>query len=138
MEENSAHWLAVREAARRLLVETNLSISVPSSSIGQWQRLILNMGDAMPQRLTFPTIIEGPFSVRKEDALLFDLNLKEPVDIAPLWLPIDNSELMQDLLQMCSELLLAGYPGCSGCGYRDEEQAWDEIAHRERFSNLSK
>ena len=136
MDENSAHWLAVREAARRLLVETDLSISVPSSSIGQWHRLILNMGDAMPQRLTFPTIIEGPFSVRKEDALLFDLNLKQPVDNAPLWLPFDNSELMQDLLQMCSELLLAGYPGCSGCGYRDEEQPWDEIAHRERVSNV--
>ena len=90
MEENSAHWLAVREAARRLLVETDLNISVPSSSIDQWHRLILNMGDAMPQRLTFPAIIEGPFSVRKEDVLLFDLNLKEPVDIAPLWLPFDN------------------------------------------------
>ena len=136
MEENSAHWLAVREAARRLLVETDLNICVPSSSIDQWHRLILNMGDAMPQRLTFPGIIVGPFSVRKEEVLLFDLNLKEPVDIAPLWLPFETSELMQDLLQMCSELLLAGYPGCSGCGYRDDEQPWDEIAHRKMFSNL--
>ncbi len=136
MEENSAHWLAVREAARRLLVETDLNISVPPSSIDNWHRLILNMGDSMPQRLTFPAIIEGPFSVRKEDALLFDFNLEEPVDIATLWLPFDSSTLMQDLLQMCSELLLAGYPGCSGCGYRDEEQPWDEIAHRKRVSNL--
>lgn len=136
MEENSAHWLAVREAARRLLVETDLNINVPPSSIDNWHRLILNMGDAMPQRLTFPAIIEGPFSVRKEDALLFDFNLEEPVDIATLWLPFDSSTLMQDLLQMCSELLLAGYPGCSGCGYRDEEQPWDEIAHRKRVSNL--
>ena len=136
MEENSAHWLAVREAARRLLVETDLNISVPPSSIDNWHRLILNMGDAMRQRLTFPAIIEGPFSVRKEDALLFDFNLEEPVDIATLWLPFDSSTLMQDLLQMCSELLLAGYPGCSGCGYRDEEQPWDEIAHRKRVSNL--
>ena len=95
------------------------------------------MGDAMPQRLTFPAIIEGPLSVKKEDALLFDFNLEEPVDIAPLWLPFDTSKLMQDLLLMCSELLLAGYPGCSGCGYRDEEQAWDVIAHRKRISNLS-
>ena len=138
MEENSAHWLATREAARRILVETDLNISVPSSSIDQWHRLILNMGDAMPQRLTFPMILEGPFSVKKEDALLFDLNLDKPVDIAPLWLPFESSKLMQDLLQMCSELLLAGYPGCSGCGYRDEEQVWDEIAHRKRVSNLNR
>ena len=136
MEENSTHWLAIREAARRLLVETDLNISVPSSSIDQWHRLILNMGDAMPQRLTFPVIIQGPFSVMKEETLLFDFNFEEPVDIAPLWLPFDSSKVMQDLLQMCSELLLAGYPGCSGCGYLDEEQVWDEIAHRKRVSNL--
>ena len=137
MEENSAHWLAIREAARRLLVETDLNISVPSSSMDKWRRLILNMGDAMPQRLTFPEISEGPFSVRKEDALFFDLNIEEPCENTTLWLPFDSDDLMQDLLQMCSELLLAGYPGCSGCGYRDEEKEWDEISHRRRVSNLA-
>ncbi len=137
MEENSAHWLAIREAARRLLVETDLNISVPSSSMDKLHRLILNMGDAMPQRLTFPEISEGPFSVRKEDALLFDFNIEEPRENTTLWLPFDSDELMQNLLQMCSELLLAGYPGCTGCGYRNEEQEWDEISHRRRVSNLA-
>ena len=137
MEENSAHWLAIREAARRLLVETDLAIAVPPSSIKVWHRLILNMGDSMPQRLNFPELIEGQFSVRKEDTPLFDFSLDEPREKTTLWLPFDTDELMQDLLQMCSELLLAGYPGCSGCGYRDEEQEWDEIAHRQRVSNLT-
>jgi len=137
MEENSAHWLAIREAARRLLVETDLVIAVPPSSIKVWHRLILNMGDSMPQRLNFPELIEGQFSVRKEDTPLFDFSLDEPREKTTLWLPFDTDELMHDLLQMCSELLLAGYPGCSGCGYRDEEQKWDEIAHRQRVSNLT-
>jgi len=137
MEENSAHWLAIREAARRLLVETDLAIAVPPSSIKVWHRLILNMGDSMPQRLNFPELIEGQFSVRKEDTPLFDFSLDEPREKTTLWLPFDTDELMHDLLQMCSELLLAGYPGCSGCGYRDEEQKWDEIAHRQRVSNLT-
>lgn len=137
MEENSAHWLAIREAARRLLVETDLVIAVPPSSIKVWHRLILNMGDSMPQRLYFPELIEGQFSVRKEDTPLFDFSLDEPREKTTLWLPFDTDELMHDLLQMCSELLLAGYPGCSGCGYRDEEQKWDEIAHRQRVSNLT-
>lgn len=137
MEENSAHWLAIREAARRLLVETDLAIAVPPSSIKVWHRLILNMGDSMPQRLYFPELIEGQFSVRKEDTPLFDFSLDEPREKTTLWLPFDTDELMHDLLQMCSELLLAGYPGCSGCGYRDEEQKWDEIAHRQRVSNLT-
>ena len=137
MEENSAHWLAIREAARRLLVETDLAIAVPPSSIKVWHRLILNMGDSMPQRLYFPELIEGQFSVRKEDTPLFDFSFDEPREKTTLWLPFDTDELMHDLLQMCSELLLAGYPGCSGCGYRDEEQKWDEIAHRQRVSNLT-
>ena len=137
MEENSAHWLAIREAARRLLVETDLVIAVPPSSNKVWHRLILNMGDSMPQRLNFPELIEGQFSVRKEDTPLFDFSLDEPREKTTLWLPFDTDELMHDLLQMCSELLLAGYPGCSGCGYRDEEQKWDEIAHRQRVSNLT-
>lgn len=137
MEENSVHWLAIREAARRLLVETDLVIAVPPSSNKVWHRLILNMGDSMPQRLNFPELIEGQFSVRKEDTPLFDFSLDEPREKTTLWLPFDTDELMHDLLQMCSELLLAGYPGCSGCGYRDEEQKWDEIAHRQRVSNLT-
>jgi hypothetical protein len=37
---------------------------------------------------------------------------------------------------MCSELLLAGYPGCSGCGYRDEEEKWDESSHRQRLKSV--
>lgn len=137
MEENSVHWLAIREAARRLLVETDLAITVPPSSLKVWHRLILNMGDSMPQRLNFPELIEGQFSVSKEDAPLFDFSPDEPREKTTLWLPFDTDELMHELLQMCSELLLAGYPGCSGCGYRDEEQKWDEIAHRQRVSNLT-
>ena len=137
MEENSVHWLAIREAARRLLVETDLVIAVPPSSNKVWHRLILNMGDSMPQRLNFPELIEGQFSVRKEDTPLFDFSLDEPREKTTLWLPFDTDELMHEVLQMCSELLLAGYPGCSGCGYRDEEQKWDEIAHRQRVSNLT-
>ena len=36
MEENSAHWLAVREAARRLLVETDLKCPVLQIEIGRF------------------------------------------------------------------------------------------------------
>ena len=96
MEENSAHWLAIREAARRLLVETDLVIAVPPSSIKVWHRLILNMGDSMPQRLNFPELIEGQFSVRKEDTHLFDFSLDEPREKTTLWLPFDTDELMHE------------------------------------------
>ena len=65
MEENSARWLAVREACRRILTEEGLILHIPQDHVASWHRLILNMADSMPQRLEFPEIVVGPFSVAK-------------------------------------------------------------------------
>ena len=56
MEENSARWLAVREASRRILTEEDLILNIPQDHVASWHRLILNMADSMPQRLEFPEI----------------------------------------------------------------------------------
>ena len=133
MEENSARWLAVREACRRILTEEGLILHIPQDHVASWHRLILNMADSMPQRLEFPEIVVGPFSVAKNDQDLFDFQTNVPSEENTLWLPFEIQELMTDFIQMCSELLLAGYPGCSGCGYRDDEQKWNELAHRNRI-----
>ena len=135
MEENSARWLAVREACRRILSEEGLILNIPQAHVASWHRLILNMADSMPQRLEFPEITAGPFSVVKNGQNLFDFRADVPSDEDALWLPFDVQELMTDFIQMCSELLLAGYPGCSGCGYRDDEEKWNELAHRNRIKN---
>ena len=136
MEENSTRWLAVREASRRILVEEHLVIQVPKDDVEIWQRMMLNIADSMPQRLEFPAIKEGSFSVSKNEYPLFIIHSDEPIDKNQLWLPYQTPTLVSDLIQMCSELLLAGYPGCTGCGYRDEEEDWDEIAHRNRLKNV--
>ena len=135
MEENSTRWLALREASRRILVEENLTISVPHSHIATWHRLMLNIADSMPHRLEFPSVIEGMFVIQRNQINLFDFNSEEPMNKDVLWLPYEQSELIVDLIQMCSELLLAGYPGCTGCGYQDDEDKWDEITHRSRLKN---
>ena len=135
MEQNSARWLAVREACRRILTEEGLILNIPHAHVASWHRLILNMADSMPQRLEFPEISTGPFSVVKNGENLFDFQLDVPNDETALWLPFDVQELMIDFIQMSSELLLAGYPGCSGCGYRDDEEKWDESTHRKRIKN---
>ena len=135
MEENSARWLAVREACRRILTEEGLILNIPHAHVASWHRLILNMADSMPQRLEFPEISTGPFSVVRNGKNLFDFQLDVPNDETALWLPFDVQELMTDFIQMSSELLLAGYPGCSGCGYRDDEEKWDESTHRKRIKN---
>ena len=133
MEENSARWLAVREACRRILTEEGLILHIPQDHVASWHRLILNMADSMPQRLEFPEIVAGPFSVVRDDQNLFDFQTDVPSDETALWLPFIVEELITDFIQMCSELLLAGYPGCSGCGYRDDEEKWNELAHRNRI-----
>tara|TARA_B100000609_G_scaffold199111_1_gene200728 strand:+ start:1290 stop:1697 length:408 start_codon:yes stop_codon:yes gene_type:complete len=135
MEENSARWLALREAGRRILTEHDLDIKVPERNLANWQRLILNIGDSMPQRLQFPTVNQGVFSVKQGERVVFAFTDYEPISSETLWLPYNTDELLDQLIQMCSELLLAGYPGCSGCGYRDEEEEWDETAHRQRIKN---
>ena len=135
MEENSIRWLAVREACRRILTEEGLILNIPQAHVASWHRLILNMADSMPQRLEFPEISTGPFSVVRNGKNLFDFQLDIPSDKTALWLPFDVQELMTDFIQMSSELLLAGYPGCSGCGYRDDEEKWDESTHRKRIKN---
>ena len=135
MEDNSQYWLALREGARRLLVEQELVITVPKKREKHWNKLILFMADSMPERLEFPTLETGKFSVSRNLQPLFDFELKQPEDLDVLWLPYRVDELESELLQMCSELLLAGYPGCSGCGYRDEEKSWDETTHRLSVQN---
>ena len=133
MEENSARWLAVREACRRILTEEGLILHIPQDHVASWHRLILNMADSMPQRLEFPEIVVGAFSVAKNGKELFDFQTDVSSDENALWLPFDVEESITDFIQMCSELLLAGYPGCSGCGYRDDEEKWNELAHRNRI-----
>ena len=110
-------------------------LNIPQAHVASWHRLILNMADSMPQRLEFPEISTGPFSVVRNGKNLFDFQLDVPSDETALWLPFDVKELMIDFIQMSSELLLAGYPGCSGCGYRDDEEKWDESTHRKRIKN---
>ena len=110
-------------------------LNIPQAHVASWHRLILNMADSMPQRLEFPEISTGPFSVVRNGKNLFDFQLDVPSDETALWLPFDVHELMTDFIQMSSELLLAGYPGCSGCGYRDDEEKWDESTHRKRIKN---
>jgi len=136
MEENSRRWLALREAGRRILVADNLEVFVPQSEVEQWNRLVLNMADSMPQRLEFPIIKVGGFSASIREKAIFHIGTTPPMELNCLWLPYEASKTFHDIIQMCSELLLAGYPGCSGCGYRVEEQEWDETEHRKQLQNF--
>jgi hypothetical protein len=136
MEENSPLWLALREAARRVLSLGEISIRIPIKYHERWHRLILNMSDALPQRITFPSIVAGRhLTVKDTNGRIIVSNQKIP-SLETLWLPIRTEVVLPELEQMCSELLLAGYPGCEGCGYRENENVWDEQMSRKNLNEF--
>jgi hypothetical protein len=138
MEENSPLWLALREGGRRVLSLGELSITIPIEYHERWNRLILNMSDALPQRITFPTVTDGEHVIIKDVQNQCVLtNYEKPSSIKTLWLPISTDVVIPLLEQMCSELLLAGYPGCEGCGFRKNEEKWDEELSRKNLSQFS-
>ncbi len=138
MEENSPLWLALREGGRRVLSLGELSIAIPIEYHERWNRLILNMSDALPQRITFPSVTKGNHIIVKdvEDRIVLT-NFETPPSIKTLWLPSSTNVILPLLEQMCSELLLAGYPGCEGCGFRKNEEKWDEELSRKNLSEFS-
>ena len=131
MEENSPLWLALREAGRRVLSLGEISIEIPIKHHDRWHRLILNMSDALPQRITFPHISTGENLVVKDtNGRMILTNQEAPSSMETLWLPLKTDIVLPAVEQMCSELLLAGYPGCEGCGFRENEDEWDEKMSR--------
>lgn len=138
MEENSALWLALREAGRRVLSGKEIIIEIPAQDHERWYRLILNMSDALPQRISFPSIIAGEnLNVRNSKRQMIMTNQQRPDSLETLWLPVATDIVLPLLEQMCAELLLAGYPGCEGCGFRQNEDQWNEELSRKNLVEVS-
>ncbi len=138
MEENSPLWFALREAGRRILSLGEISIEIPQQFHERWNRLILNISDALPQRITFPSLLIGEQLVVKDlENQIIMTNLEVYRSYETLWLPMNTNKVLPLLEQMCSELLLAGYPGCEGCGFRDNEDVWDEKLSRNNLQQFS-
>ena len=138
MEENSPLWFALREAGRRILSLGEILIEIPQQFHERWNRLILNMSDALPQRITFPSLLIGEYLIVKDlknQIILTNQEVSESNET--LWLPMQTNLVLPMLEQMCSELLLAGYPGCEGCGFRENEDVWDEILSRNNLREFS-
>tara|TARA_B000000475_G_scaffold262583_1_gene248301 strand:+ start:645 stop:1064 length:420 start_codon:yes stop_codon:yes gene_type:complete len=138
MEENSPLWFALREAGRRILSLGEILIEIPQQFHERWNRLILNMSDALPQRITFPSLLIGEYLiVRDLENQIILTNQEASESYETLWLPMQTNLVLPMLEQMCSELLLAGYPGCEGCGFRENEDVWDEILSRNNLREFT-
>ena len=131
MEENSPLWLALREAGRRVLSLGEISMKRTVKNLARWHRLILNMSDDLQQQNTFPINASGQhLMIRDTNHRIIVSNHEAPSSMDTLWLPLKTDLVLPAIEQMCSELLLAGYPGCEGCGFRENEDGWDEEMSR--------
>ncbi len=133
-------WPAVREAARRILRDEGLALHLPVEFENQADELLLAMADAQPSKLKFPEIathaldsvdVYGP-----EDSSLgrhsIRLGASEPGPTT-CWIPLEVTIAWRLVLSACHELLLAGYPGCVGCGGPNSEDPWDEPQSRQNW-----
>lgn len=133
-------WPAVREAARRILRDEGLALHLPMELENQADGLILTMADAQPSKLEFPQIetheldsvdVYGP-----EDTSLarhsIRLGVSEPSPDT-CWIPLEATIAWGHVLSACYELLVAGYPGCVGCGGPNSEDPWNEHQSRQKW-----
>jgi len=51
-----------------------------------------------------------------------------------VWVPLEPQEGFDNLIKEITSLASAGYPACEGCGGRDAQHPWDELAMRESFT----
>lgn len=135
-------WPAVREIARRILREENLTIHAPQSFHARLDGLVLALGDAQPSRTIFPTVTahDAPLidiisegSDEFDDGLIGRMGAIKPTN-GVCWVPLEVNDAWNSVIEACGELLAAGYPGCLGCGGPNSEAAWDEQLSREKWS----
>jgi hypothetical protein len=126
-------WLVVRESARRVLRLQNIVVKLPKRFKLDLEQLCDLVSESIPSRLIFPEAIFDSkeviiISLKKPeeylDGELIKIGLNEP-DEDTCWIETGR------------ELLLAGYPGCIGCGGPNAEKPWNEKIFRfQRKSGL--
>ena len=138
-------WLVVRESARRVLRLQNIVVKLPKRFKLDLEQLCDLVSESIPSRLIFPEAIFDSkeviiISLKKPeeylDGELIKIGLNEP-DEDTCWIETNIERGWKLLLEACRELLLAGYPGCIGCGGPNAEKPWNEKIFRfQRKSGL--
>ena len=121
------------EAARRLLRTEDTTLIVPKHLMDEALELSLAISDGIPKLIREPTVSSGADdSIRVEGSS--QLGGEEP-SLSVCWVPThpENLDLIWSRwVQQIRDLMVAGYPGCVGCGGPGSEGVWDETASRAR------
>ena len=121
------------EAARRLLRTEDTILIVPRHLMGEALELSLAISDGIPKLIREPTVSLGADDSIRVDGIS-QLGGEEP-SLSVCWVPThpENLDLIWSRwVKQISDLMVAGYPGCVGCGGPGSEGVWDETASRAR------
>ncbi len=138
MEMNHPLWPVVRESARRMVKSEDIIISAPDKFSDLVNELSNKISESIPQRISYPiheitknSEISVYSTLNGIRQVIVYIGVTEP-DISACWIEMNIEEGFNAVLQSCSQLLQAGYPGCVGCGGSIQEGRWDELAFRSR------
>ena len=123
----------IAEAARRLLRTEDTSLIVPEALLNEAIELSLSISDGIPKLIREPTVSMGSEN-QIEVGGLSQLGGEEP-PLSICWVPtttFDLETIWSRWTQQIRDLMVAGYPGCVGCGGPGSEGKWDETASRAR------
>ena len=125
--------LCIAEAARRLLRSEDTSLVVPASFYDAASKLSLDISDGIPKMIREPKVTIG------QDDLVIISGLVQIGGDEPkpsiCWIPNPEKSLQnlwEKWVAQIHDLMVAGYPGCVGCGGPGSEGVWDELASRAR------
>ena len=140
MRMNDPLWPVVRESARRVLRLEKIKIKIPGKFEEDYKLLCDEISKHIPSRLVFPKseFYDDPsivISLEDNEQDLFGnivvIGMIEPEDHV-CWIESPVDEGWRLLIEACFELLLAGYPGCIGCGGPNSEKKWKEKSFRKK------
>ena len=140
MSPDDERWPAVREAARRILRTTNVSLAVMGQHLSDAHGLVAAIAEANPAQLRLPEVVESVTN------LIVDNETGQPLvtwsrtsNLDPLLFQLTGPHgvTVDDVFSMAHGLVEAGYPGCLGCGGPGLEAPWDELAWRTRQNTTS-
>jgi len=139
MEPFTQIEMAMREWARRFLKHDRISIKSPERLSNQIITLHIFYNDKAPSQYSEINQIihvEDNISLYYNDVLIGQIGGQQPYTISSVYIPSNDIDDTWNIIdRIIRELIIAGYPGCIGCGGPGAEEEWDEKSHREFIIN---
>ena len=139
MEPFTQIEMAMREWARRFLKHDRILIKSPDLLSNQILSLHIFFNDKAPSQyseISHIIDVDDKISLYYNDVLIGQIGGQQPSTISSVYIPTDDINDTWNIIdRIIRELIMAGYPGCIGCGGPGAEVEWDEKSHREFLIN---